>query len=373
MFGTKEVCICVTIIVALTLAAQAGGATSSADDTVKRLADRVRQNQILCEPEIGVWPNEAAFMGATTAGMACAYEWTKDTRYLESARLGAYYSVFTVDIQGNLPADVAYALVTLSQAYKRETPEVNDIWQRILVEFYQSLRDPLWEGSTEAYIDYFDFMEPSLAVLCIAYHLLGADYASDVDAHVWRDALVAHLSRVDDKSACPVMALGMATWALAKTGKLDETPVALSGGSGSCWEGVLLQDLPALLLSHQVPDGEPYGGSFYWRFDHAAGSEGGAAAGFTEDAVYGALGLVAAASLADPNDDKMEQAITAVNEAILKGVDAEGRVYEHLSRQGATYNLFAGEVLQALWSVKQHLADVQAETPSVETVPASLP
>ena len=127
-------------------------------------------------------------------------------------------------------------------------------------------------------------------------------------------------------------------------------------------------DLPALLLSHQVPAGQAYGGSFYWRFDHSEVVPGGIGYGFTEDVIYATLGLVAAASAADDGDanEAFVPAITAAQEALLQGVDEEGQVCEHLALVGQTCHAYAGEMLQALWSAKQYLdslADADPDEP----------
>jgi hypothetical protein len=164
---------------------------------------------------------------------------------------------------------------------------------------------------------------------------------------------------VDDESDYPVMALGAATWVLATTGPLDETLVGASGGYASYWQGILLCDLAPLLLLHQVPQGEPFGGSFYWRFDHTAGplDPEGVTSGFTEDAIYGTLGLTAAAALAtDPPNEDLEQAVRTAYSALLDGVDDEGKVYEHLSHAGESYYAYSGEMLQGLWGAARYIA-----------------
>jgi hypothetical protein len=95
--------------------------------------------------------------------------------------------------------------------------------------------------------------------------------------------------------------------------------------------------------------------------------EGGIAVGFTEDAIYGTLGLVAVAAAGDdPADEDMVRAITAAQEILLRGVDEEGRVYQHLAQVGETYHVYAGEMLQALWGTKQYLDSLAEETGSGE-------
>jgi hypothetical protein len=361
MLPVRRMYVC-ALLTPLVLVIPGWSAELSAGDAVTIMADRLEKNQVCDGPgtETGMWPSEGEYTGPTTAGMACAYEWAQRASYYTSAARGASYLVNAVDIQSNLLGDEAYALVKVSQASKYEEPWRASFWLTVLVDFYDSLRDPAYEGSTQAYISYFDDIDPSTSVFYLAHHLLAVNYIGDRDKDVWRDALVAYLSRVDDTSVFPVLALGAATWALAGVGGLEHTPVSRTNSS-PYWDGVMVNDLPGLLLSHQVPQGEPYSGSFYWRFDHTGGG-GGVAAGFTEDTVYGVLGLVAAASLENANsqNEEMNQAILAAQNALLGGVDAEGRVYHHLSHQGETLHMFAGEMLQALAGVKQYL-DMQAD------------
>jgi len=109
---------------------------------------------------------------------------------------------------------------------------------------------------------------------------------------------------------------------------------------------VTLADLPGLLLGHQVLPGVQDAGSFYWRFDHGYGGVPSAVSGYTEDTIFGTLGLVAA-SRADPALE-FDAAILAARQALLGGVYGGGVVYEHLWLQGAIYYAYAGEMLQVL-------------------------
>jgi hypothetical protein len=97
-----------------------------------------------------------------------------------------------------------------------------------------------------------------------------------------------------------------------------------------------------MLLSHQVPEGQVNAGSFYWRFDHAG-------AGFTEDTVFGLLGLKAASAEAKmASSPALEGAIAAATTALSGGIGGSGKVYEHLSGDGASSYSYAAEVLAAL-------------------------
>jgi hypothetical protein len=353
------------VVIILVLTIQVLGVEFSATEAVEAMANRLERSQIQEGPEMGAWPDEGLFAGPATAGMVCAHDWTGSPIYEMTARSGGYYILRTSDVQGSLLGDEAYAFLRLSEMRTAKGLVAYNVWRGALAEFYDSVRRPGYEGSTPAYLAFYDDQEPATVVFYLAYHVIAAYYVNDQDKQLWRDGLIRHLSRVDDDSSFPVMALGAATWALATIDALDDTPVAPDGGSPQ-WDGVVLADLPALLLSHQVGEGEPFAGSFYWRFDHTSGNSEGVSAGYTEDAISGVLGLVAAASLEDiAIKEDLEQGIAAGQQALLLGIDAEGAVYEHLSGEGQTYHAFAGEMLQALWSVR-HYTDTTSAVPAQE-------
>jgi hypothetical protein len=208
------------------------------------------------------------------------------------------------------------------------------------------------------YLSHFTSTEPSTTVFYLAYHVVAANYVKALYKGIWRNALINYLSKVDDDSAdFPVMALGVATWALSTTGPLDDTLIDPSSYVESCrifpsgkgtayWSGKKLADLPAILLSHQVPSGELYTGSFYWRFDHGDGGLGIPVSGYTEDAIFATLGLISAYK-ANPALD-LETAIHRAGQALLNGVSNEGKVFEHLWLESQDYCTYGGEMLQAL-------------------------
>ena len=305
----------------------------------------------------GVWPSEVLFTGPATTGMACAYEWMADPAYLQAAEMGGEFILSVGDATGHLLGDEAYALVGLSEL--SQDPQDNR-WRAALVEFYASLRRN--EGETTAqYIDLLKQEDSSANVFYVAHHTVAAYYVDDLDNEVWREALIRCLASVDDASDWPVQALGVATWALARTGNLGGTLVDPLSET-FYWSGVTLRDLPALLLRYQIPEGELFAGSFYWHFDHSTRENSVLVGGWTEDTVYGTLGLVQAASRQeDIPAEELDAAILAAYTALLYGPDAEGRVCEHLAGLGETYHAYAGEVLQALWAAQQHL-DAQAES-----------
>jgi hypothetical protein len=343
-------------LLVLTLPILARGQDVAVDDLVDAMASRLERSQVHEGQLMGSWSGEEMFTGAIAAGLACAYEWTDAVTYRVAANWAGYSILRVADLQGNLLGDEAYAFVRLSEITP-ETPEGVwrwDVWGEALKDFYFSPRRPGYE-STAGYLRYFAGGEPSTTTYYLAHHVVAVYYADDIDKELWREALIEHLSRVDDTASFPVMAVGAATWALATVGALDETPVA-SDGSSPYWDGVVLSDLPTLLLGHQVPEGEPFAGSFFWRLDHTAGGSEGVVAGYSEDTIYGAVGLVAAALVEeDPGmKQNLEDAIARARAILVEGVDADGTVYEHLSRQGATHHAYAGEMLQAMWSVKSY-------------------
>jgi hypothetical protein len=342
------------LVVILMLLGQSMTMALTPEQAVDLIATRLDQSQIKEGSDSGLWSLEGAFLGPITSGMACAYEWKEDLAYRASADLAGDWILATAIAQGNLLGDEAYALVRLSEI--SDDPNHN-IWQNALVDFFLSPRKHHNESTTEEYLRAFTGLEPSTATFYLAHYLVAADYVQDQDTDVYRRELISHLSRVDNDASFPVMALGVATWALTVTNTPAEMPItSYEVLPYSPWEGLTVGDLPKMLAGHQVPEGEPFAGSFYWRFDHTDGGTGGVVAGYTEDTVFGTLGLVAVASKnADDADGEADQAIVAAQTALLHGVDEDGQVYGHLAGQGDTYNTFAGEMLQVLWSIEQYL------------------
>ena len=325
----------------------------------------------------GTWPNEAYFTGSIVAGMADAYDLTSNEAYRYSAEIGGYYILWS-SYPNFFYGDEAYALKRLSEI--TDDPNM-DIWRAALKDFYWFVKnDP---GGTKGYIErLFAGAEPSTAVLYIANHVVAAYYVDANDKKIWRQGLINCLSKVDDNiSAYPVLALGIATWALAKTGPLDSNFIDPSGEGALYWKGKKLKDLPILLSTHQVPDGEPNEGSFYWQFgrneddpnkySHKSSDPNG----YTEDAIFATLGLTGVAQTdpnytktdpnvapidpniaivhpkpVDPNKNhpKLDSALLAARVALLAGIDPNGKVYERLSQDGAIYYVYAGEMLQVL-------------------------
>jgi len=312
---------------------------ASVGETVRTVADRLEAEQITEGFDSGSWPNEAAFTGSIVAGLVGAYELTCENIYRRSAELGADYILWTA--QGNFYGDEAFALARLSQIVVEDP--LNNPYRTAVSDFYYNVKKS--PDGIKGYISYFAGIEPSTAVFYLANHVVSAYSVDAEDRQLWRQGLIDRLAQVDDSSLFPVMALGVATWALVETGPLDETFIDPSSQGTAYWNFKTLTDLPDLLVSHQVPEGRPYAGSFYWQFHHEEGDPNG----YTEDTIFATLGLIAA-SRANP-DPKVDAAVLAAREALLDGISTDGRVWEHLSQEGEGYSVYAGEMLQVLWEL----------------------
>jgi hypothetical protein len=335
-------------------------------DVANRVAFCLEQSQIKDGARTGMWPSEPSFAGPPTTGVVCAYQWIGDSAYLQAAELGGTYILWVGGSTGHLLGDEAYALAGLSEL--SENPKEN-AWRAALSRFYENLHSP-GGITTPEYINLLTQGDPSNNVFYVAHHTVAAYYVDDADKEIWRTALIRCLASVDDRSNYPVQALGVATWALAQTGELGDTLVD-SVDSGSYWSGVALKDLPELLLSHQIPEGEPFAGSFYWHFEHPDSQTDVLAGGWTEDAIFGTLGLVAAASGRTGEDaERLRKAIEAAHVVLLQASDADGRVFEHLSRIGSSYYTYGGELLQTLWAVQQYMDRVES---AAAEAPGALP
>jgi len=326
----RILCAIVVTLVACVQAAE-GGYISQA---VPLAGDRLVSEQ----DERGSWPGEDGYVGSIVPGLLNAYRLTGTEAYKTAAEAAGE---FILDSSGgNYYGDEAYALTRLSEY--SDNPQDNT-WRSSLRGFYNVIAD--W--GTQDYIDAFAAAEDSLAVFYLAHHAVAAHYVDNVDRLVWRDGVISALGQVEDGDDYPVMSLGVAVWALAQTGPMDATPVYPEAPSGSYWDGVTLADLPGLLASHQVPVGQEHAKSFYWRFDHTNGGfPGHEVAGYTEDAVFAALGLIAAQQ-ADPTLDFTDR-VRDARVALAAGAGTDGRVYEHIWLGGEQYHAFGGELLHAM-------------------------
>ena len=309
---------------------------SSIGEAIETVADGLDVQQIKSGADAGTWPTEADFTGSIVAGMVSAYKSTCKAAYKDSAKLGGDYILWAS--AGNFYGDEAFALTRLSEI---ASDPCSNIWRTAVGDFYDDVKNGV--GGTAGYIALFTGIEPSTAVFYMAHHTVAAFYVGAEDKEIWRQGLIDWLAQVDDGSSdYPVMALGIATWALAQTGPLDATLVDSSATGKPYWNSVTLADLPDILASHQIP-GE---GAFYWRFDHGNGGSGELVSGYTEDAIFGTLGLIAV-SRAIPALDA-EAAILAGREVLLDAIGCEGTVWERLSREGSVYQVYAGEMLTVL-------------------------
>lgn len=466
---------CIFFLIVASIIGQTIAAGLPVGEAIEVTADRLEDEQITdpCDPIVGSWPDEADYTGSIVPGMVSAYELTCNPNYRASAELGGDYIFWAAHCEGNFYGDDLFALTRLSEI---ATDPCDKLWGNVVSDFYSNVKK-YDVNSTEGYIAQYVEIDPSTAVFYLANHVVAAYFVNAEDKQIWREGLIDYLADVDDDSSYfPVMALGIATWALAQTGDMNSTPVDPNGDGMPYWEGVTLAELPGLLLSHQVPSGghprpgkvvqmileytgegcdashhnqepdkvscsgdpngaEPVdivvsdgsgskiwgsatnasigdliladaanagedrldsstlvtiydvngniiqevifhtsgsvplnigdqfgsmlvvslttdkgvfpGGWFYWRFDHArAGKPLKEAAGYTEDTIFGTLGLVAAFA-ADPSLD-LEDPILVARQALLEGIDDDGKVYEHLSLKGKVYYTYAGEMLQAL-------------------------
>lgn len=296
--------------------------------TVETIADRLVANQIVSGPASGTWPGETDYTGSIGAGLVSAFEATGGSTYREAAMRAGHYVLN--EHAENPYGDEAYLLARL------EETTGDSAYGAALRMFYNGLETP-------AYIEDYINTDPSNAVFYIAMHSVAAHMVQVVDAPMWRNGLIEYLSRISDADAYyPVMGLGVATWSLAGTGALDDTPVDPEANPQSIWADVTLSDLPAILASHQVVSG-PEAGGFYYRFDHSSGGGDDEISGYTEDAVFGLLGL-AAANDGGRYNLQIEDAATRLTSSVGSG----GIVREHMDIGGPAYYTYAGEVLQAI-------------------------
>jgi hypothetical protein len=293
-------------------------------------------------------PDDSAGQGvlipSITSGMAGAYQATGNSIYKAHAELGGDYILCTTD--GQLCGTEVYALARLSEI--ADNP-CDNLWRTALSDFYQHLAE---DYGTDQYIYGYLQVEPYAAVLDLAHHVAAVYHVNAPDKELWRQALIDCLARIDDASTdLPVMSLGIATWALALTGPLDDTLIDPCGTGAAYWRHKRLCDLPHLLLSHQVPTGRPYAGSFFRRFDH--GGYAGPGAGYTQDAIWATLGLIGACN-ADPALD-IDAAILAAQQVLTCGIDNTGKVFGHLWQRQTHCPLSGANLLEVLLTAGHRL------------------
>ena len=292
-----------------------------------------------CECE-AAQPEEKDCIGSIVIGLVCACEITEDYNLITCAEQDGNYILSTA--KGNFCGDEAYALCRLSQICSNPS---DNPWRMAVSDFFQDVKNGV--DGTEGYISQFAAAETSTAVSHLAYYVVAAHYVDAEDKEIWRKELINYLARIgDDCSDFPVMALGIATWSLVTTGPLDDTPVDPSGMGTTYWSGRKLADLPALVVSHQVPDDDLYADSFYRRFDHDAGDLSSCVSGYTEDAIFATLGLISASQA--NLDSHLDAAINSACQTLLDAVNSEGNIVEHLGVQNSDSRTFGGEMLFVL-------------------------
>ncbi len=279
------------------------------------------------------WPGMEIYTGYIVAGLVRSYEMSGYEAYKTSAEAAGQWVLD--NLWPNIVGEEAYAMQRLSEV--APDPMSNE-WRTQITDFYEMVRNS-YPGGTWAYIaeQIIDVNDPSIAAISIAHHVSAAYYVQAFDAAVWRAQLINALAGVtDDTAYYPVMALGASLWALALTGELDNTKVDPDAPPGSTWYDVELKDLPGILGGHQ----EPVSGSFYWRFDHGT-APGYPAYGYTEDTVFGTLGLMASAA-SGFYDVEVLKGIGAV----MSGFLGDGSMGEHLWEPTFTAHVYAGEALR---------------------------
>lgn len=299
--------------------------------------EKVAGNLVNSQYPNGSWSQEEEFTGSIVAGLINAYEITEKEEYLTAAELGASYIL--QESGGNFYGDEAYALARLSEVTEQTA------YADSVRDFYNGL-------DTNSYILGYTQTYVSNAIFYVAQHTVAANMVGATDASVWRDALIYFLSQVDDDTAyCPVMCLGVATWALARTGPMDNAmvdPFNLAGQE--CWQDVPLCALPNMLASHQVPSGDR-ADCFFVKFDHTSPGAGSEICGYTEDAIYGVLGLAECNGLIMDDETELDFSANVKNarEVLTLSVSPSGYVGAHIWSSGErVYYTYGGELLQAI-------------------------
>jgi hypothetical protein len=326
-----------------------GASAATTSVLVTKISDRLVDSQVI-SGNTGFWTDDTLFTGTIVSGLVDAYQLTCTAKYKAAAERGGNF-IFSLYALGecNLYGDEAYAFMRLSQI---QANTCSNIYRTKLADFYECVRGQ--SGGSQGYIDQFATGTIiTTAVYYLAYHTVAAYYVDAADKLIWRNSLIHYLAHVDDDSGrqnVSVTALGAAIWALAQTGPLDSTPVKIYGLGSPNWNGILLEDLPFILQTHRCVDpDEEYTGNFFWRFDHRYGL------GYTEDDVYGILGLAQSQNL-KPGLYDFQEDIDAVWEQIQTAVDltsnpaTKGFVYAHIDPSLLPPNraYYAGEMLMGL-------------------------
>ena len=369
----KELCI-IAIIITLLFSISGYSTTLPPDETFTSVANYLARSQIIFDGGTigicGCYANEFNYNGPIIAGLLQAYEITDNIAYKEAAERAAN---FTILMYGpNFLGDEAYGIAKLG----KETG--NQVYVDVIRDFYNNL-------DTYEYIHGYNDTTPEKATFYLSFHAVASLMVDANDAGIWRQSILEYLPQVgDDLSYFPVMTLGIATWALAQTGPMDDTLIDpfLSKGV-PYWEDVTLHDLPELLASHQVLTGE-HKGAFYVRFDHTSPGIGYYTSGYTEDTIFGLMGPISSNNYRtdyygeiglvdssdevglydhlstdsnDPNrvwdfDEEIQNAREVLAESVQNANDDNfnnisiGEVFDHIWQGKYTYYFFGGELLE---------------------------
>ena len=266
------------LAISLLFSSFAYSATKTPLETVDTVASCLVQSQ----RSFGGWGGgeELNYTGPIVAGLVQAYEITDNNDYRDAAIRGADFIILFSGL--NFLGDEAYSIARLGSVTK------NKVYTNIIREFYDKLDTPV-------YIEGYNQTIPEKAAFYISFHAVAAKMVKARDAEIWRKAIIKYLAQVEDNiSYFPVMTLSVTTWALAQTGPMDETPIDPLGSVGlEYWKDKTLRDMPYMLAKHQVRSGD-FARSFYVRYDHTSPGEGYYDAGYTEDTIFGLLGLISA-------------------------------------------------------------------------------
>jgi len=304
-------------------------------DALGLIADDLVANQTVKSNYVGTgWPGMAGYDGTITLGMVSAYNIFGKSSYANSADSGAawlYHLIQPFSVAQTPYGDDVLAWAALGKSgYK-----YSGAWDEVAAWFFENVK-VYTPGGAAAYAASYGG-DASSTVYYLAHLTLAAYGTNAPEKAIWRQGLINALGKVNDASAVfPVQSIGIATWVLATTGPLNATPV---------WDGVVLSDLPGVLVSHQVaPDGyDP--GSFYWRIDHTGTDANLVAEGYTEDAIFATLGLYAAADANPAIVPAFQAPIVNALKAVLGTLGDDGMVYEHLSLGGQSSYVYAAHML----------------------------
>ena len=200
----SRVCVIWGLMLATVVFYQAPLMALTINEAVDTVANKLWEHQIKDGITVGYWPGEMSLTGSIVAGMVSAYELGCNVDYKESAELGGDFILWVA--QDNFYGDEIYALMRLSQI---SSDPCDNPWRSAVSDFYESVKNSA--GGTENYISNFYAIESSTAVFFLANHVMAAYYVDAADKKIWRQKLINFLSRVDDSSYYPVMALGAAS------------------------------------------------------------------------------------------------------------------------------------------------------------------